>query len=167
MAPRIIIIGGIPGTGKTTLAELLSNELGVSLFNKDKLEAAIIRRGLAKKNTLNGVGYELLAELAEGEINQGRSVILDCIASATRVQEFWSNITSQDIKYIECICSSISLHKERIENRELNIQGWYEITWSDIQSIKETYQPFSENRLILDSVESLSMNLKKAIDYVR
>ena len=166
MIPSIIIIGGIPCTGKTTLAELLANEFKIPLFSKDKLEAAILRRGLAEKHSLNGVGYELLAELAESEVNQGRSVILDCVASSSRVKEFWSTMISQDIKYIECICSITAIHKKRVTGRKRNILGWYEITWKDIQNIKETYKPFSKNRLILDSVENLNTNLEKALKYV-
>ena len=85
VTPTIIIVGGLPATGKTTISKALSNKTGISAYNKDKLEAAVVRRGLADKYTLNGVGYELLAELALSEIECKRSVILDCIAASTRV----------------------------------------------------------------------------------
>jgi adenylate kinase family enzyme len=167
MNPSIIIIGGVPGTGKTTLAELLSKEIEATCFSKDKLEAAILRRGIANKDSLNGVGYELLSEIAKTELDHNRSVILDSVASSQRVLEFWPHIITQKIYYIECICSDEELHKERVEGRSRNITGWYEITWNDILKIKKSYQPFSENRLIIDSANDLSKNVAKAINYVR
>jgi predicted kinase len=166
MKPKIIIVGGVPGTGKTTLAELLSKEVEATCFSKDKLEAAILRRGLASKDSLNGVGYELLSEIAQTELDHNRSVILDSVASSQRVIEFWPHIIAQSIYYIECICSSEELHKERVESRSRNIAGWYEMTWNDILKIKKSYLPFSENRLVLDSVNDLSQNVEKAINYV-
>ena len=164
--PKIIIVGGIPGTGKTTISKALSEKAGISVYNKDKLEAAVVRRGLAGKYTLNGVGYELLAELALGEIEYNRSVILDCIASATRVSEFWGGLLAHEIRFIECVCSDEALHKERLESRKRNIPGWYELTWKEVASIKTSYQPFSENSLVLDSVDDLSKNIAMAIEYI-
>jgi adenylate kinase family enzyme len=39
----IIVIGGIPGTGKSTLANGLSMNLNIPVFSKDELEATIAR----------------------------------------------------------------------------------------------------------------------------
>lgn len=167
MEPKIIIVGGIPGTGKTTLAELLSKRIEVSCFSKDKLEAVILRRGVASKDSLNGVGYALLAEIAQIEIAHGRSVILDCIAPAHRVIEFWQKIVNKNMVYIECICSDKAIHKQRIEDRTRQISGWYELTWSDVLKISESYSSFSENRIVIDSTNDLESNLQKVLNYMR
>ncbi|ARN74025.1 AAA family ATPase [Oceanicoccus sagamiensis] len=167
MAANIVIIGGIPGTGKTTLATLLSKKIRAAYFNKDNIEAAVLRSGISNRDNLNGVGYKIMSELALSEIHHGRSVILDCIASSERVLRFWPNLVNQRIKYIECICSDDTLHRMRIDTRVREIEGWYELKWNDIQNIKKAYQPFSESRLILDSVDSVEDNLTKALAYIR
>jgi len=135
MDSRVIIVGGIPGTGKTTIAEALSSELGVTLLSKDILEAAIVRTGIATRDTLKGVGYELLSAMAINELSLGRSVILDCVAPLSRVNEFWADLLSEEIRYIECICSNNQLHESRISSRVRSISGWYELTWNDISNI--------------------------------
>ena len=60
MAPRIIVIGGVPGAGKSTLASALSRKLNIPVFNKDLLESVIVQNGLVSVSELNGVGYELM-----------------------------------------------------------------------------------------------------------
>lgn len=47
MEPKITIIGGIPGTGKTTIANELAKEIGAVLYTKDLLEAVIVHSGVA------------------------------------------------------------------------------------------------------------------------
>ena len=167
MTSKLIIIGGLPGTGKTTIANALSGIIGVPAFSKDVLEAAIVRTDIASTQELKSVGYELLASLAINELSHGRSVILDCIASSDRVRKFWSDLLDENTKYIECICSNNELHKQRLKSRVRKIKGWYEITWDDVLNIQKTYQPFSEDRLILDSVDKKRENLNKAVHYIQ
>lgn len=166
MEARVIIIGGLPGTGKTTLANNLADAMGGVTYTKDLLEAAVVRSGLAKANHLKGVGYELLKTLALNSFNNGKSPILDCIATAQRVSLYWENLIELPIKYIECICSNEALHQDRLESRERGIEGWYELTWQDVLEIKQKYKPFQKSRLILDSVNSLNENTIKALEYV-
>lgn len=167
MEARIIIIGGLPGTGKTTIANNLANAMGSVTYTKDLLEAAVVRSGLANANELKGVGYELLKTLALNCFNSGNSPILDCIAPAQRVSLYWEDLLELPIKYLECTCSNESLHQQRLESRERGIEGWYELTWQDVLGIKQQYKPFQKSRLILDSVDSLDENTIKALDYVR
>lgn len=166
MESSIIIIGGIPGTGKTTIANALSKKIDAPVFTKDLLEAAIVRSGIVSTGELKGVGYELLAVLAKNELNLGRSAILDCIASSNSIKRFWSGLTNQRVKYIECVCSNRELHKTRIESRVRGIPGWYEITWNDILKIEGSYHPCSETRLILDAKDKLESNINRALEHV-
>ena len=167
MIPTVIIIGGLPGTGKTSLETGLSQTLGIPVHSKDLLEAAVVRRELARADSLNGVGYELLSVLANNALDQGQSCILDCIASSERVAQFWKSLVERPVCYIECICSNSSIHQTRVETRKRDIPGWYELTWSDVTNIQSTYTPWSEDRLVLDAVHDLSDNLDKAIEYVQ
>ena len=74
----------MPATGKTTIATSLSRSLAIPVYTKDHLEAAVVRRGLAAADELNGVGYELLAVLALDALAREQSCILDCIAAKSR-----------------------------------------------------------------------------------
>ena len=166
MNPTIIVIGGISGAGKSTLAKELSKLLNIPSFSKDELEAAVSRKGLCNNKDTKNVGYELLSVLAQNQIDNNGSVIIDFIASKQRVMALWPKLLTNDIKYIECICSNVDIHKQRIESRNRGITGWYELTWSDVLKTKKVFQPLQENRLVLDSTNSLNDNIDKAIKYV-
>lgn len=136
MSPSIIVVCGIPATGKSTLASALSKELDLLFLSKDKLEATLVKNNAVVVSQLNGIGYALLEEIALSEVSAGRSVIIDCIAPMKRAKKYWASFEEQTVKYIECICSDKDLHKNRLESRIRNIQGWYELTWADVLNIE-------------------------------
>lgn len=166
MNPTMIIIGGVPGTGKTTLAKALSKELNIPAFSKDELEAAISRKGLCDSKNMRGVGYEIMSVLSANQIENGNSAIFDFIASKGRVTYLWPRLLESEMKYIECVCSNEGIHKERIESRNRNIEGWYELVWEDVIAIKRDFQPLVSEGLTLDAMNDLSVNIKLAIEYV-
>jgi adenylate kinase family enzyme len=47
---KLIIFSGLPGTGKSTLAEAIDKDLGFPAFAKDWLEATLIRSELIASN---------------------------------------------------------------------------------------------------------------------
>ena len=166
MNPTLIIIGGIPGTGKSTLAKALSRELKVPVFSKDELEASIVRAGLSEAKDMRGVGYEIMATLARNQIETGNSAIFDFIASSNRVINLWPDLLFESYIYIECICSDEKIHKDRIEERIRPIEGWYELCWDDVVNIKRVYRVLRTDRLVLDSINDFSDNIKLAVEYV-
>ncbi len=162
---KLIVIGGLPCCGKTTLAKELSSLLSLPVISKDELEAAIARKGLVSNKKMNGVGYELMATIAKNHIDSDSSVIFDFVASKNRVLECWPSLYNSEIKYIECVCNNEELHKKRIQSRNRNIVGWYELTWEEVLEIKSVYEPLFPERHIVDSANALTENIELARKY--
>jgi predicted kinase len=168
---KLIIFSGLPGTGKSTLAEAVGKELGIPVFAKDWLEGALLRSGLKptiEDKSLGFAGYELLTVLAERQLILGQSVVLDSVAATETIRSTWRQLSRQygaDWRVIECICSDEYLHRSRLKVRKRNIPGWHELEWSDVEKVKQYYRPWKGRRLLVDMTSSYRENLSKARSY--
>jgi predicted kinase len=168
----LIVFSGLPGTGKSVLAEAVGRGLGIPVFAKDWLEATLLSCELVPGNAvkpLGSAGYQLLTVLAERQLMLGQSAILDSVASTESIRSSWKQLAVEydaEWRVIECVCSDESLHRTRMKVRQRNIPGWHELDWSEVERVKAYYLPWEEDRLILNAVEPLEGNLKRIFEYL-
>ena len=168
---KLIIFSGLPGTGKSTLAEMIGRDLGIPVFAKDWLEATLLRSGLNQMTDLKSLGfagYELLTVLAERQFRLGQSVILDSVAGTQSIRNRWQQLSEQyeaDWRVVECVCSDEALQRARLQDRKRNITGWHELEWSEVERVKQYYLPWEGERLVLNMIDPLEENLFKARKY--
>jgi hypothetical protein len=171
--PQLIVFTGLPGAGKSSIAEAVARELNIPAFAKDWLEATLIRCELQPAEgapPLGSAGYELLTTLAERQLQLGHSVILDSVASTLSIRAEWRALAATyqaDWRVIECICSNEAAHRNRLDRRQRGIPGWHELEWSEVERVKAYYAPWDEERLILDAVNPLEENITAALRYLR
>jgi len=168
--PKLIVMTGLPGAGKSSIAEALARALRAPVFTKDWLEATILQSGHVPRDQLSSVGYPLLTALARRQLALGQSAILDSVVGPPRVRTLWRALAEEfgaAWRVVECICSDPALHRLRIEGRERGIPGWAELEWSDVEQIASVLVVWDEaERLVLDGVDPFEVNVAKAIDFV-
>jgi len=82
MPAALIIVNGLPATGKTTLAQLLATGLALPLFSKDMFKEILFdtlgwgERAWSRR--LGVASIALLVRVAEAELAVGRSCIAEC-----------------------------------------------------------------------------------------
>lgn len=168
---KLIVFSGLPGTGKSTLAEAIGRQLGIPVFAKDWLEATLLRSELKPTNeekSLGYAGYELLTILATRQMILGQSVILDSVAASKTIRTTWRQLSDQynaDWRVIECVCLDESLHRSRLKDRKRHIPGWHELEWSEVERVKQYYVPWEGERLVLDMTHPFTDNLLDAKAY--
>ena len=74
---RLIVFSGLPGTGKSTLAEAAGRQLRVPVLAADWLLGSLTPFGGYHLDELLGVGAELLTTLAFRQLELGQSAILE------------------------------------------------------------------------------------------
>lgn len=166
---RLIVTSGLPGSGKSTIAEGLAGALSAPIFSVDPIEAAMWVSGLPKAET--GIAaYNVAQALASENLKLGRTVIVDAVNPVDAARQMWRDLAEQqsvDLVFIEIVCSDVKIHRERIEARARNIDGMPEVTWEAVQSRRDEYERWTEDRLVLDSAfEPPSTLIAEAIEYV-
>ena len=159
----LVVVGGVPGTGKSLVAAHAARLLNATLLSKDVLEAALWRSGVDRSAGSGWAAYEQLGSLAETQLRLGGNVVLDSVATNERIRAAWRALAAAHgarLIAIECVCSDERIHRLRIEKRDRGIPGWPELTWADVAAVRSRYEPWSDpERLVLDSVRPVDENL--------
>ena len=166
--PKLIIMSGLPGSGKSAVAESLSAKLSVPLFSVDPIESSLLKSGL-KRSFETGLAAYLVAEtLADEHLRRGMSVIIDAVNAVQEARDLWHNLARihhTTLIIIECIVER-AVHKRRIESRIRNLPGIAEVTWESVENRRKEYLPWEEERLVLDTATAHEQNVMKALDYI-
>jgi predicted kinase len=167
---NLIILSGLPGTGKSIFAEKLAHDLQIPIFSVDPVESAIIKSGF-KKSFKTGLSAYLVAEaLANEQLKLGISVIIDAVNGVKEAWAMWEELAKKNntkLVVIECICSDKKIHQRRIEKRVRNLHGIPEVKWEDVENRGKEYLPWGKPHLVLDTIQDQSANLEKAIKYIK
>jgi predicted kinase len=170
LSPTLIVLSGLPASGKSVLAESLSRSLSLAILSIDPIEAAMWRAGLAKTQT--GIAaYEVAQALAEEHLRLRHSVIVDAVNPVEAPRAAWRNLAAKhrvSLKIIECVCADEAMLRQRVEARVRNIAGMPEITWARLLQRRAEYEAWTDPRLVLDtSRTSPAQLLAQALNYVR
>lgn len=152
MSAILFIFGGLPASGKTTVAKALARRTGACHLRIDTLEQALIRAGLCLPGKLQGEGYQVACELAKDQLANGISVIADCVNPLELTRAWWRAVAHaagcRSIE-VEFTCSDSALHRQRAEKRPSDIEGLVQPDWNAIQ--QREYEPWTQEHLILDT----------------
>lgn len=165
----LVVMMGLPGTGKSAVSVAVAKAIGAPVFSVDPLEATLIRAGITREQRSGYAAYDLAVMLARSQLELGQSAVVDAVNSIETARAWWRALAAEFAVprvLIECICSDAALHKRRIETRQRNIPGFvYEPSWADIEARRLEYEACDEDRLILDAVEDLEANSRRAVEY--
>jgi len=150
-----IIFGGLPGTGKTTIARQVAQKLSAVYLRIDSLELALVRSGLVNSQwDLGSAGYMAGYALAADNLRLGLSVVVDSVNPLRITRDAWRDIAVQDgIDYleIEVICSDAMQHRERVETRSPDIPCLVLPDWQGV--INRKYDPWDREHVVIDTAE--------------
>lgn len=151
----LISIGGLPATGKTTVARALAAELHAAYVRVDSIETAIDRAEGEFKQT-NGwalpPGYVVGYDVAADQLRNGLDVVAESVNPLRVSRDAWrdaGHAAGGRVVEVEIVCTDAAEHRRRAEVRELDIPGLIKPTWEQITH--REYEPWERDRLVIDT----------------
>ena len=130
----LIIFGGLPGVGKTTLAKRLSQHLKATYLRIDTIEQAITHSSLGIHDAKEA-GYFVGYALAKENLLMGQMVVSDSVNPLEITRKAWIEVATaaqSDWVEVEIICSDKTQHKSQVENRTSDIPGHHLPKWENV-----------------------------------
>lgn len=168
-SPKVVLVAGIPGTGKSTLAESLARYLRTPIFSMDwMMGSLVLADAVTDENAYAVVELQLTAAVAR-HVQLGIDVIVDEAGHTVEARERWRELTERlggVFVGVECVCSDERLHRERVEGRSRGIPGWHAtVPWVHVERMRGLWEPWEEDHLVLDSaVETPDSSVKRVLD---
>jgi len=149
--PLLIIFGGLPATGKTTIARDLARQLSATYLRIDTIEQAI-RDSTMVSQPINDEGYRVAYAVAEDNLCLGRTVISDSVNPIQLSRDAWVGVAQRAharAAEVEVICSDPRLHRQRVETRSADMSGLRLPTWEKV--ISRDYEPWQRKHIVIDT----------------
>lgn len=148
----LVIIGGLPATGKSTIARLLAEQIRAAYIRVDTIEQAVVD-STSLAQPLGPVGYLIGYAVAGDQLRNGVSVVADSVNPLTVTRTAWRDVGARHAVRtvdVEIICSDLSEHRRRAETRLPSIPGLALPTWQNV--LDREYEAWDPTpRIVIDT----------------
>lgn len=173
----LIVMAGLPGTGKTTVAIGLGERLGLPIVSVDPIESAILRAGI-ETGQPTGLAAYLVAEVIADSVltSTAGGVIVDAVNAVEPAREQWVDLGARHgerrIRFVEVVCSDESVHRARLQARGRQLAHTAEPTWHAVEQSLDEWEPWggasgAVPRITVDSVQPVPVLVDQIVAFVR
>ena len=165
MELTLVIFSGLPGTGKSTLADRLARKLCWPLLRMDDVAGNIPSTADFR---FWDEKVEVLMTIIEAQLELGISVIADSVFMGT------DRIHAQEIarkhkalfRPIYCFVSDEILWEKRVTQRVESLKHPDAATWEGIQHQRQWFAPWQENTaLFVDAINPFEKSYAKVLEF--
>ena len=163
-AVRLVLVGGTPGVGKTTVAQALARATGWAVLHSDVVRRQLaggsaatpppaeVRQGLYEPAAVAAT-YDEMRRRAGELLGQGVSVVLDASwTSATQRQQAVALAARGDVDLVSlrCVCDPTEAHRRILERSRTGLTGASDATVEVAELLAARADPWP-HALVLDT----------------
>ncbi|MGA5003414.1 AAA family ATPase [Streptomyces koyangensis] len=118
--PVLIVIGGLPATGKSTVGRAVARRFGGSYLGIDTIRQSLYAfaehggdTDTLRHAVTHGLGYSVAYALVEDLLRQGQCVFAECVNSRKATRDAWAAVarrTEAQFHEVELLCSDPTEH---------------------------------------------------------
>lgn len=149
----LIVFGGLPGVGKSSIAARVARRLAAAYLRIDVIDIAVTRAlDLPKDEDIGPVGYVVAYDLARSNLALGVTVVADSVNPIAVTRTAWRQVAvdaGAPCLEVELVCADAAEHRRRVEARLGDPSALSPPTWAEVEA--RAYEPWPEAALRLDT----------------
>jgi len=161
----LIMVCGLPGTGKSFISKELAKRLDAEYLNSDSMRMKILSKRTYSEEEKAKI-YSMMAEEAGRFLKEGKNVIVDATFYLRKHRQMMRKVAGKEgssFFAIECTLAEDKI-KQRLEKRKTE-KSESEADYEVYLKVKEIFEPLEQEHLAVD-MSSAEDALGKVLDYM-
>lgn len=167
----LVVVSGLPGTGKSTVADELARRLGAVRVSVDTIEDALLGAGLRPSWELGVAAYEAARAVAEQILATGATVVADAVNDSEAARGTWRTAASRaqvELVFVHVLPPDDGEHRRRLEGRRRPLAHVQEPAWDDVRRRAAAYEPWPAGSCVeVDGSAPVERLVARLVDRLR
>ena len=149
----LAVFAGLPGVGKSTLAERVATALPATVLAVEPVDAALRRYDVHEPRP-GFAAYGVVAALAEIQLRVGHHVLIDAVNPVRAARQLWVDLAERlavPLRVVEVVCGDDAAHRWRVEARFAVRDHDGVPDWVRVLERGAEYEPYLGPRLVVDT----------------
>ena len=166
VGPTLIVLSGLPGVGKSTIAREIAGRLDAVWLRVDTIEAALLKAGVPRSFETGRAAYLAAQDLAEEHLRLRRTVVIDAVNGVEAARQMWRDLAARSrarLRVVEVTCSDKVEHRRRVESDTRGTPPLPAPTWDEV--VHREYLPWRDPVLSVDGTAPIAPTVERVLAY--